>query len=191
MQQVEHDVPKGRFSPVKGFAIVATLAIAGGAFLVLSQAESQPPTAEAANAKPAEAPTEQEAVAIFSELERLLNEVYLSNDLSALDEVAVPGGPAANRIESDFRKLRDANATFRRDFRTKSLVVEITEDNRIKLTQVAVSDGRIIHESGRDITGDRKPQLQTIEWILVRNHELWRIYDSIVTKVEATRSSKN
>jgi hypothetical protein len=119
---------------------------------------------------------------IFEELRAAADRIYREVDSEMLETAYVQGSPAWLRVEQDLETLSENRHRFLRDYQTLELTLVDTTPNRLRLREVVVSDGRIVDASGEDVTGQRTPEKQTIDWDLRLAGGSWLIYEGTVVK---------
>lgn len=128
--------------------------------------------------------SEPTALEVFAELRNRADEVYAERDFEAMRGVYDPAGPTWKRVMKDLKIMRREDVVLIRDDEILRRRVVSESDLRFVVREVLISDGRFIHSSGKNFTGDRDPQRQVVRWILIQKNGQFRIHDSVIQSTE-------
>jgi hypothetical protein len=183
MQQVERrDVARNGLSPVKGFAIVAALALAGGAFLLLTKNGSDPTQSDPPTNQPPTTLTNAEALDRFEFLNDSLVRAVRRQDPSLLRGAVLFGSPVYERAIESIKELQTQDVTDQSHLTTVSLDVQTNENERIRLLEVNRLDPCFVSNVGKDVTERHVVTRQEIAWTMVFGESAWLISDAEVLK---------
>lgn len=126
--------------------------------------------------------SESEAISVFENLHQQLFSAYRYRAREKIRSFAHPDGPTYDRVREEIDGLLEHDVLSRPTVETRGVEISSITEDEIDLSQRVVSDGRFFSESGREVTKKRRPELQTIEWILRRDGDRWLIFDSLIVR---------
>ena len=174
---------KWHYSPMPGRTKVLRAAAAiSCTFLLANCSADTTPTGAAPVQSITASPTASEptALEVFAELRDRADKIYAERDFKAMKGVYSHGGPTWKRVMADLKAMRKADVVLKSLDEIIGRTVLTESSTRIVIREILVSDGRFIHSSGDDFTGDREPQRQIVRWVLVRNGDHFLIHDSVI-----------
>lgn len=182
---------KPGLSPWTAFAIVLLLLTATGIWLLTTQPSGEPilePQVAGTRVAP---PSDEEAIAIFENLNELRLDAYANSDPSLVTEVFASGTPIANRVARELRQLSRDGVVARIKFVSKDLIVESATASQIRLHQTAHVVMKFMTEDGEDVTTSPGLGRQVIDWTLQRLATGWRISDAVTVDARRAESRAN
>jgi hypothetical protein len=182
------DSPAPRPPWIRAVAIVAAVALLGGALYATWQAASgtddpEPDPIGLDESEPDFSLTDEQAIARFEELNERRVQAYETTDLSLVDRFAGPG-PFKDQVVDELRRLRRDKVTAKPLFDTEYLTVTSNTPTRIALEQAVVFDLRFFDESGKDVTTKGNPERFVIDWTMAYFDQGWLLTESVATEGE-------
>lgn len=176
--------PRRAVTPLKAFALVATLALAAGAILYFSINQREEPilSSEPIRTPPSPSgsllPSEVEAKAIFDELDQLRVDAYADPLHAQLGTFIGIDSPLLTLGKREFLQLRRQQVRVKISDRKTSLsVLKVTADSMV-LKQAIEQRVRFITKDGQGVTENPGWERRAIRWTLRRYSQGWKLYDS-------------
>lgn len=174
-------------TPWKAFALVLTIATIATTAIYLA---TRPTSAQSQSPPPSGAPssprllTEAEVVAVVRDLQGLIYEAYEDRRPDSVSLAALPGSPYAVDIVGEIRSLirNDLTIEVREEIRSVE-AADVTEE-RVTARGVLLSDAIVRDAKGREVSKERSPELQEVEWLLTLTSAGWRIEEVSILSVE-------
>ena len=174
--------PRRAVSPLKAFAIVGMVGLAGGIALFRPPGNEQATTTLGTSRSASPSPLSAvDAERIFEALRGKALRVGLERDPSVIQESMVEGGPLAKRSERLIERLRRSKVVDETSFRL--LDMQLLEVGPTEMTFRTRHDVRpcFLTERGKDVTDAPSVVRQSVDWTLQKVDELWLIYDTALT----------
>ena len=175
---------RGPVSPLRAFGILAILIaiVAGAGLIAVSNDDSDPePRFSEGNNF---ALTDAEALERFRELDSRRLQAYEERDSSMIRLIVTSDSPLNDIARREIAKLRADNIFSRTTFFTTDLEVLSNTPQEIRIIQEVRQEPRFITESGKDVTASNETLIREILWVLRREHDEWKIFNSEVLSTQ-------
>ena len=173
--------PRRALNPLPVFLAIAAVVTLGVASYFLLTSSNDPPATELGPPKDAFALTDQEAIAEWESLHDLWLRSYRERDASLVETYAAPDAPTLSNP-------REVNALLRRGVLDKTrffsarIAVILNSNYEINIREKVRVFPRFVDEkSGKDVTVDGVPELQTVVWTMRLYGSDWKLYRSVIT----------
>lgn len=185
--------PRPALTPVQAFLALLVLAVAGGSVFALTgtgdgkhEASSKAAPSNGAGAgtsptaPPLSAPTEAEALTIFTDLKVLLHRSYARRLPALVGRYALEGSPEATNALRQIRFLRRNSLLDRtRDTTLESDVTVIAPDEIVIVERSFVRPLYLDDATTLPVELDVRARRVTIEWTLRAEGEAFKIYSAL------------
>lgn len=184
-------------TPLRAFAVVATLALLTGTALYFSTPDiAQSPQSDAPPAvlspSPARASplSRTEATQLFEELRADALSVGLKRDETAIGNSMVEDGPLAIRSASLIRRLRQSDVIDRTRFRLLKVRMLNAEPDRMRFQTVHEVRPCFVTEEGQDVTKAPAVVQQSVIWTLFQVEGRWLINDTALKEEKVVEDKR-
>lgn len=179
----------GVLSPGKAFFLLLIPVVVAGllALFFVGRDEAPGPTTSSRTAE-GFALTDAEAIAKFEELNELRLRALRERDPSLLSLAFTPDSPIADNVAKSIRQLTRSGIIRRTAEETQSVVVISSDSAEIQIREIVVIDPLFVDESGKDVTGERFRERQTVEWTLRLVGDRWLLHDGLVIGAEPVKA---
>jgi hypothetical protein len=179
----EEEEPPKAFSPVRAFVffLIVVAFLMGAGLLATSDDDSVPKDQFIPETKNF-ALTNAEAIERFKELDHVSEMAYKNRDESLITAYTTAESPLRKSGYADIRQLREDEVFFDPRSHTESLLVLQNDSDQIVIRQAVIQNPTFREESGKNVSQFQGRLELTIDWILHREHSVWKIYDSVLVK---------
>ena len=179
------ETPSSRPPWIRAVAIVAAVALLGGALYATWQAVASNDTPEPdpiglGESEPDFSLTDEEAIARLDELRSAALEATRNQDVTVVPHIFTESSPMRQRLREEIQNLQENDVQERSDFERLELTVTENSPSLIHLLEVTDYFPCFRDASGEDVTVGPQAIRQEVQWSLALDDGRWLIDNSII-----------